>query len=543
MTSEVWWLPADELFPAESWLESGEGEKEKQMRQATGLLILAMLAAPALPAQSPATEAGKAAAASGPQQTTASPRRFESNHTGRFNGEQVHYQAIVAENFITDDAGKRAASIFTTSYLRTDVAKGTERPVIFAFNGGPGSSSIWLHMGFLGPRRLDFSNVLKPETVAPFHIRDNEDSPLDVADIVLIDPPGTGFSRVLPDGKPEEFYGTTEDAKASMEIMERWVREHDRWNSPKYIVAESYGTIRAAVVSRLVAGGPTETGGMDGFTLNGVVLLGQDLDARGSAAADIGYLNLLPTLAATACYHGKAPSGCTAETQVSEARKFASDEYLKALYAGTNLSSIEHDRIVARLAVLTGLPADFIRDNDLRVSASAFERELLKDRGEQVGAYDSRYTLPLQPNGNDPVADDPAMGQYVPGFVGSFNQYQHDELGVSIDENYDVISFRSVNARWDYGRGAGRGPDQDYARDLSIAMRRNPHMRLMLGAGYYDLVTPLGSAEYEIAHAGFPAAATELRIYPSGHMSYLGNDARHMLAGDVRAFVTGHDAR
>jgi carboxypeptidase C (cathepsin A) len=507
------------------------------MQRMIALLTFAMLAASELSAQSPTTDTGKAAPPAS-QQTSASPRRFESNHTGTFNGQQLHYRAIVAENFITNDSGKRAASIFTTTYIRTDLPKGTQRPVIFAFNGGPGSSSVWLHMGFLGPRRIDFSNVLKPETVAPFHIVDNEDSPLDVADIVLIDPPGTGFSRILPDGKPEEFYGTTQDAKASIEIIERWVRENDRWNSPKYIVAESYGTIRAAVVSRLLAGGPTETGSMDGFTLNGVVLLGQALDLKGSAGEDISYLNLLPTLAATACYHSKAAAGCTAETQASEARKFASDEYLKALYAGTNLPPAERDAVVSKLAALTGLPADFIRDNNLRINASAFQRELLKDHDEQVGAYDSRYTLPLKSSGNDPVADDPAMGQYVPGFVSSFNQYQHDELGVSIDENYEIISFRAVNGRWDYGRGAGAGPEKDYAEDLSVAMRRNPHMRLMVGAGYYDLVTPLGSAEYEIAHAGFPAAATELRVYASGHMPYLGDDARHMLAHDVRAFIT-----
>lgn len=513
------------------------------MRQAITFLILGislnLLFAPASTGQSPQPDTVKAADAAPTPQTLPSPRHFETTHQGVFGGQQVHYKAVVAENFVTNASGKRTAGIFTTSYIRTDIPKGAVRPVIFVFNGGPGSSSIWLHMGFVGPRRVDFADVLKPETVPPFHIADNEDSPLDVADIVLIDPPGTGFSRILPDGKPEEFYGTMQDAKVTVDLIERWVRENNRWNAPKYLLSESYGTIRAAVVSRLLAGGPTETGSMDGMTLNGVILLGQALDMKGSSNEDAAYVNILPTLAATACYHGKAAVGCAAETQVADAKKFAADAYLKALYAGTNLAPAERDAVAARLAALTGLSADFVRKNDLRVSTAAFEQELLKDRGEQVGAYDARYTLPLTPNGKDPVADDPAMGQYVPGFVASFNMYQHDELGVSVDETYEAISFRAVNGHWDYGRGPGAGSDTNYAEDLSIAMRRNPHLCLMVGAGYYDLVTPLGSAEYVIAHAGFPADATEMHIYPSGHMPYLGTKARQMLARDVRAFLTG----
>jgi carboxypeptidase C (cathepsin A) len=490
-------------------------------------------------AQSHTADVGKSPAAVPAALSLPSPRRFETTHQGVFGGQELHYKAVVAENFVTDPAGKRTASVFTTSYIRTDVPKGATRPVIFAFNGGPGSSSVWLHMGFLGPRRIEFTDILKPETVPPFHIVDNADCPLDVADIVLIDPPGTGLSRVLPDGKPEEFYGTQQDAKMTVDLIERWVRENDRWNSPKYLVSESYGTIRAAVVSRLLMGGPTETGSMDGVTLNGVILLGQALDFKGSAGDDGAYLNLLPTLAATACYHGKVAASCSPATQVAEARKFAADDYQRALYKGSDLPQNERDAVAAKLAALTGLSADFIRSNDLRIGAAAFAQEILKDRGEQIGAYDARYTLPLAPSGKDPVADDPAMAQYVPGFVASYNIYAHDDLGISVDETYEAISFRAVNSRWDYGRGPGVSPDTNYAPDLSIAMRRNPHLRLMVGAGYYDLVTPLGSAEYVIAHARIPMSATEMHLYPSGHMPYLGTEARQMLARDVRAFVSG----
>lgn len=503
------------------------------MRRSTALLILAIflnvLTFPAAGEQPPSENAK-------PPQPA--PRRFDTNHEGVFGGQHVHYKAIVAENILPNSAGKPAASIFTTSYLRTDVPKGTVRPVMFVFNGGPGSASLWMHMGFVGPRRIDFTDVLKPETVPPFHIVDNEDSPLDVTDIVLIDPPGTGFSRILPEGKADEFYGVMPDAKASVDLIERWVRENNRWNSPKYILGESYGTIRAAVVARMAAGGPTETGNMEGLTLNGIILLGQALDMKSSIGEDTALVNLLPTLAATACYHGKVAANCSAETQAADAKKFAADGYLKALYAGANLPSNERDAVVSQLSTLTGLPADFIRSNNLRVSASAFEHELLKDKGEQVGAYDGRYVLPLTPSGQDPVADDPAMAQYVPGFVAAFNTYQHDELGVSLDDEYEAISFRGVNFHWDYSHGSGG--EGSYAEDLSIAMRRNPHLRLMVGAGYYDLVTPLGSAEYVISHGEFPATATELHAYSSGHMPYLGSKARQLLAHDVRTFITGN---
>jgi carboxypeptidase C (cathepsin A) len=380
---------------------------------------------------------------------------------------------------------------------------------------------------------------VNPETLPPFRTVDNTDSPLDVADIVLIDPPGTGFSRILPDGTPEQFYGTEQDAKMTVDLVQRWVRENDRWNAPRYLLGESFGTIRAAVVAKLLAGGPTETGNMDGMTLNGIILLGQAMDIGASDGSDIRYLNVLPTLAAAACYHGKVAAGCTPATQLAEATKFASDAYLKALYAGSNLSLAERDAIVARLAELTGLSSAFIRENDLRISASAFARELLADKGKQIGLYDGRFTLPLAASGKDPVADDPAMAQYVPGFVASYNIYARHDLGVSIDETYQAIAFRSVNANWDYGRGAGKGPaGSDYAADLAVAMRRNPHLRLMIGEGYYDLVTPIGAAEYTVSHAEIPLNATETHLYPSGHMPYLGTEGREMLARDVRAFVT-----
>ena len=522
----------------QSGTEKGERARRSPCRVAG--LIGGMIAASLLAAQSliPATHAAAGKTASGEQAEGAQPRRFTTSHSGVFGGQKVRYAAVVQEHFVTDAAGKRTASIFSTSYIRTDVKQGETRPVIFAFNGGPGSSSIWLHMGFLGPQRVDFDDAEKPATTPPFHTLPNPDSPLDVADIVLIDPPGTGFSRVLPDGKPEQFYGVEQDARVTIEVMRQWLRAHGRWNAPRYLVSESYGTVRAAAVAKLAAGGPMETGGMDGLTLNGIILLGQAMDMSGGAS-DISVANALPSLAATACYFGKVAEGCTAKTQAEAARRFIAERYLTALYAGAALPEAEREAVAERLSALLGLPKGAVLANNLRLSPGAFARMLLAGENRQAGLYDARFTLPLAPNGNDPVADDPAMGQYVPGFVAAWSRYARETLKVTLDMTYEPIAFRSVNARWDCGFGPGVPVGRNYATDLAVAMRRNPSLRLLVGTGYYDLVTTLGAAEYTVRHAGIPLEAVTFREYESGHMPYLGAASRAELAADVRAFVQG----
>lgn len=471
------------------------------------------------------------------------PYHLDVEREGRFGGEEVDYRVVVAETFLEDASGKPAASIVSVSYLRTDVRGEAERPVIFVFNGGPGSASLWLHMGFVGPRRVDFGNDIQPETAPPFRLADNTESPLDVADLVLFDPPGTGFSRLLPDGKPEQFYGVQQDATATVDFIRSWIREHGRWNSPKYLMGESYGTVRAAVVAKLLAGGPFGTGRMDGITLNGVILLGQAMDGSGSAGRDGAFVSSLPSLAATAWYHGRVDrEDATLEQHVAAARRFAAGEYRDALYAGWDLDDRERRQIAERLAGLVGLPADEILELNLRVPNRAFAERLLAGEGKELGLYDSRFVLPLENGGNDPVADDPAMGQYVPGYVAAANLYLRRELGVELDRPYDAIAFRSVNARWDYGHGPGVPPSRNFTEDLATAARRNPALRVFVGTGYYDLVTTLGAAEYTLAHSGIPRERVLLRDYESGHMPYLGPDSRRALADDIRRFVSGEPA-
>lgn len=498
---------------------------------ATALMLTASAAHPTAPLR-PEPPVAK------PVAIAAEPRRFVTDHVATIQGKPVRYRATVEEFFITDPAsGQRTASIFTTSYLRTDVPKKkTVRPVLFAFNGGPGSASIWLNMGFLSPRTVDLGDPATPRTVPPFRLVDNDDTPLDVADIVLIDPAGTGFSRILPAGKPENFYGVQADAQATVAILRQWVQAYARWNAPKFLLSESYGTVRAAVVAKLMAGGPTATGSMDGMTLNGVILLGQAMQM--GATGDQAILTLLPSLASTACFHHKVAADCTAEGQVAAARRFVEDRYQRALWLGSQLPAVERAAIADSLSRLIGLPKSVILAHDLRISAADFQRELLASTARQVGAYDARYVLPLAAAGGDPVADDPAMGQYVPAFVAAYADYARTDLKVTLDLPYEAIAFRAVNARWDYGSGPGVSIPFNFAPDMATAMRRNPAMRLMIGTGFYDLVTPLGTAEYTVDHHGIPRGRTLMREYPSGHMTYIGAVARAMTAGDVRAFLT-----
>lgn len=483
----------------------------------------------ALTAVGPAEASPKPTVVAAEKQT---PRIFTSHGTGKFGGVPVRYSAAVEEFLLPE------ASIFVTSYIR-DGKAAAQRPVIFAFNGGPGSASIWLHMGLMGPRRVDFDDPANPRTVAPYATVDNPDSPLDVADIVLIDPPGTGYSRILPGGKDTQYYGTQQDALAMIAVIEQWLRRHGRMNAPKYLVSESYGTIRAAVMAKLIAGGPVQTGQMNGLTLNGVILLGQSMDmARGAEGDDRSYLGVLPSLAASACYHGKAAAGCTAESQVEAATRFIETDYLPALYAGSRLSPERKVKLAGTLSALLGVPEKDILANDLRISGETFSKLLLSDRSQRIGLYDARFVLPARQAGGDPVADDPAMGQYVPGFVAAWSDYARTTLKVDLDIPYQAIDFRAVNGRWDYGFGPGVPQGRNYAVDLAVAMTRNPSMRLMVGTGLYDLVTPLGTAQYTLSHAGVPLAATSFHTYPSGHMPYLGLEARTALIRDIRAFVS-----
>lgn len=483
--------------------------------------------------------------APGPVEPLPTPKRFVTRHTITVKGQKVAYTAIAGETYLYNRAAEPIGSIFSFSYLKDGPPKEAggdpKRPVLFVFNGGPGSSSLWLHMGVVGPRRVVLNQEVNPSNTPPFGVADNPYSLIDVADLVFIDPVGTGWSKPVGKGTTADFWGVDEDADTVSQFIELWLSEHRRWNSPKFVMGESYGSVRAAVLPRALMGGPLYMGVMRGITLNGVVLLGTTLGARNASgeggAAEMRTALSLPAMADTAWYHQKIDrKGRGLEDFHQEVAAFAKGDYLEALKkakAGT-LGAAERAAITDRLSGYTGLPPAAF-EKTLAVPDAAFGRMVLADKGLQVGAYDSRYTLPLANSGNDPVGDDPAMGRYVPGFVAAFHQMIADDLKVEMDRPYGAIVWKDLLPSWNWDR-KGVPEGQSFATDLAVAMRRNEKLRVMVASGYYDLTTHTAPAEYSVEQAKMPMDRVMLRRYASGHMLYLG-DTAGAFADDVRTLI------
>jgi carboxypeptidase C (cathepsin A) len=494
----------------------------------------------------PAARADTAAAAAPKKESGGPviPREFVTHHSGVFGGHELHYSAIAGDTVLTNDAGKQSATLFSFTYLREEVKDRQKRPVFFVFNGGPGSSSVWQHLGFFGPKRVHLKDVVHPPPTPPFEVENNPYCLLDVADIVLIDPVGTGFSRLLPDGDPHDYYGVEQDGRATVEFIERWLHKYDRLNSPRFIVGESYGVTRAIVVARMLMGGPfSATGRLTAIPLNGIVIMGGSPSMegpQGSSGSDLDYPNALPTMAAVAWFHEKTPrNGRSLNDAIAEAKTFAAGEYLNALYAGDALDAATRARIAKRLSELTGLPAPFVQAHNLRVAMGEFRSELLRDQGLVPGAYDARLTLPAGLNAGpmDPVADDAAMGQFSAAFIGALDGYLKSDLKIGVDSPYNAIEFKTINFKWDYESRLGPAGPTTRAQDLAATMRRNPNLRLLSISGDYDAVVPLESVAYSLTHSGLPPERVKIRSYPAGHMAYLGDVPSTALAADLRMFL------
>lgn len=491
-----------------------------------------VLAPAAAPVSSPAAMASEPA-----------PYRRVTEHSFTANGETVSYTAIAGDTWLRDMDGNPTASIFSFTYLRTDI-QDAARPVVFVFNGGPGSASIWIHMGAIGPRRVVLDADVNPSNVPPFGLEDNPNSILDVADLVFIDPVGTGFSVPLNGTDPRTFWGVDEDAEAVAQFIELWLSEHGRWNAPKYVLGESYGSIRAAVLPRALMGGPIYTGLMRGITLDGIILLGTTLDARRDGGAELPAGTLaakqaraLPGIAVTSAFHGlieTPPGGITEVYKAAET--YARQTYEPALrqhLAGT-LASETRAQVLQDISRMTGISESNIGDA-LHVDERSYAKIALRGRGLEIGMYDSRYTLPLANSGGDPVADDPAMTRYVPGFIAAFHQMIRDDLDVRMGRPYASIRWRELLFGWNWTR-KGVVEGQSYATDLAWAMRRNPDLRVLVASGYYDLVTTPADARASITAAGLPQDRVTFTDYESGHMLYLGGTSE-AFSSDLRRFL------
>jgi carboxypeptidase C (cathepsin A) len=436
------------------------------------------------------------------------------------------------------------ARIFYVAYFKKDAAPG--RPVTFMYNGGPGSSSMWLHMGSFGPRRVVTTDGQHDEG-APYKIVDNDYSLLDVSDLVFIDAPGTGFSRIMGKDKEKAFWGVDPDAHAFERFIRRFLTKYDRWNSPKYLFGESYGTPRSAVLSAV----------LQNVDLNGIILLSQILSfdnsvdgPRFNPGVDQAYALALPTFAASAFYHHKLPSQPAAlEPFLAEVEQYALGDYMSALLQGSELTEARRQAVAEKLHGYTGLPVDYLLRANLRVTGGAFSKNLQLHDETTIGRLDTRYKGPdLDPLSAD-AEYDPQSTAISSAYTAALNQYMRTQLKYGNDQTYKPGAYSDPDFTWDLRHQAPGGPPATQQEggtnvmpDLAFTMKSNPKMKVFLGGGYYDLATPFYEGMYEMHHLPIPQklqANISYHYYQSGHMVYVNENVLKQFHGDVAAFIKG----
>ena len=424
------------------------------------------------------------------------------------------------------------------AYFKKD-AKADERPVTFFYNGGPGSSTVWLHMGSLGPKHVMTSGD-QHLPAAPYKLIDNPNSLLDVSDLVFIDMPGTGFGRLLGKEPEKAFWGVDQDANAFARFIARFITKYNRWNSPKFIFGESYGTTRSAVLADILANSKS-------IDLNGVILLSQifnfttDIDMPGAnPGVDLPYVLALPTYAATAWYHKKLPQQPPAlEPFLKDVEEFAMGPYLHALTLGTDVSREEKESVAEKLHEYTGLPKAYLLKAGLRVSGGQFEKSLQDDQDLTTGRLDTRFSGPSLNPMSEGAEYDPQSSAISSAYVSLFNDYVRRELKYGEGQTYLPMALFSGH-EWVF-KHSGNPVSQNVTNDLAEAMKTNPRLKVMVNGGYYDLATPFFAAQYEDKHLPIPASLTkniEYDWYESGHMVYVQDESLKLLHDRVAAFIT-----
>ena len=465
----------------------------------------------------------------------ADPAPVVTHHTITIGGRAIAYTARAGLTPLRDANNDEIARVFSVSYT-ADGESARTRPVTFVWNGGPGSSTMWLHMASYAPVRVAApSNAVAPPPGTP--LAPNPDSLIDTTDLVFIDAVGTGYSQITGKGTPKTFFGIDEDARTFDLFIRTWVTDNDRWASPKFLFGESYGTMRAAtVVDRLQR---------DGMAINGVVLLSSVIDYNAldndqGPGEDYGYVSFLPTEAAVAWYHHKAAGNPPDLARfVDEVRAFALGPYADALMRGDALDAATRRAVVAKLHAYTGLDEAYIDRANLRIDPSRFEHALQAGAGLATGRLDGRYQGPELDRTADASSYDPTSDDLLTdAMVGAFSRYVRDDLGYRVDRPYLGTNYGVVGAHWNFRRtGSIVAPNS--ARDLRSALTKNPYLRIFSANGYYDLATPFFGTEYTLNHLGLDAALRshiEYGFYPSGHMVYLNDESRRAMKADLVRF-------
>jgi len=492
-----------------------------------GLLAAMAQQTPATPAAAPAAPHAPAPAAPAPAKPAAE-EPVVRKHQISLNGKQLNYTTTTGLMPIRNAAGDVEANIFFMAYTLDGVTAKSKRRLMFSFNGGPGSASVWLHIGAIGPKRvpmLDDGN-LPP---APYHMEVNPGTLLDQADLVFIDPVGTGYSRAAKPDLAKKFFSLNGDIDSVGEFIRLYLTRYERWLSPVFLIGESYGTTRAAGL----AGHLIERG----IALNGIALVSTILNfqtARFGDGNDSAYPLILPTYAATAWYHKKlAPEYKDRKRLLEEVEKWSLGGYTEALAKGDSLSAAERKAVVDKLARYTGLDPRIIEENDLRVDLTTFRRELLRERNLIVGRLDSRITG--APDRSVRGVYDPSMSAIRPPYTAAFADYVRTELGYHSDLTYYILG--GGVGQWDFNANNSYADVSGALRDAFI---KNPYMKLYIGYGYYDCATPYLAAQYTMAHLGFPKGArANLRehYYDAGHMYYINVPSLKAMKTDLADFL------
>ncbi len=477
---------------------------------------------------------------------TVEPRERSSvtQHSGVFKGKPLDYTATCGTMILreevekdgTREGEKPRATVFYTAYTKNGVTDPATRPITFCFNGGPGSSSIWLHMTLFGPQRVlldDDGRAGKP----PHRLVANDFSLLDCSDIVFIDPVGTGYSRMLEGEKTTQYHDITKDVESVGEFIRLFCSRNARWASPKFIAGESYGTTRACGLADYLQS-------KHGMYLNGLFLISCALDfialwAEAADVNDLPFAMFLPAFTATAWYHKRLPADLQTvplKDAVAQAEAFAAGDYTLALFKGRALKGKARDAIAAQLARFTGLSERFVKDCDLRIDDGRFFKELLRDEGKTVGRLDSRFTGRDRDSAGETPLVDPSMNNLLGACATAFNHYVRDTLKFESDSPYGVLTGLYKTWKW----GAFENKYATVSDQLRGAMQANPHLKVFVGSGYYDLATPHFATDYTLDHLRI---GDELRgnisvhYYEAGHMMYIHKPSLTAMAADMRAFV------
>jgi carboxypeptidase C (cathepsin A) len=444
---------------------------------------------------------------------------------------KLKYKATAGTLNLSDEDGKTTASVFFVAYEKVGKDSGSRRPITFAFNGGPGSSSVWLHLGAFGPRRVDLAESGR-ETTPPYRLVDNDGTLLEFTDLVFIDPVSTGFSRAANAQEAKQFHGTEADLQSVAAFIRLYLTRFDRWDSPKFVAGESYGTTRAAGLANLLQD-------QHGIYLNGIVLLSVAINFQTilfDEGNDLPYTLFLPAYAATAWQHKRLPAELQVDLRktLDEVEEFSLKEYSVALLRDGSLSTDERQACARKLARYTGLSSEYVLRSGLRVEASRFRKELLRDKGRTVGRYDSRYEgVDLDEVGERPEYD-PSYPVVQAPFTALVNAYFQVPLKFHTDLDYRILTGKVQP--WDFGarnRYLNTGPS------LRQAMAKNPGLRVFVASGIYDLATPYSATRYTFSHLGLtPAqrAHVTLAEYSAGHMMYTEKESRLKLKADLAKF-------